>query len=50
MERIGLMVHGSRRDAVACAAKATRFLQRAGIKVQAEEASAPCRAGRTPLP
>ena len=49
MERIGLMVHGSRRDAVACAAKATRFLQRAGIKVQAEEDAAACLAGVTPF-
>lgn len=49
MERIGLMVHGSRQDAVACAAKATRFLQRAGIKVQAEEDAAACLAGVTPF-
>ena len=49
MERIGLMVHGSRQDAVACAAKATRFLQRAGIKVQAEEDAAACLAGVMPF-
>ena len=36
MERIGLMVHGKRKDAVACAEKATRFLQSAGVAVQAE--------------
>lgn len=49
MERIGLMVHGSREDAVACAAKAARFLQGAGIKVQAEEDAAACLVGVTPF-
>lgn len=40
MKRIGLMVHGSREDAVACAARATLFLQQAGVDVQAEEDAA----------
>lgn len=49
MERIGLMVHGKRKDAVACAAKAARFLQNAGIAVQAEEDAAACLEGVTPF-
>lgn len=49
MKRIGLMVHGKRKDAVACAAKATLFLQGAGIAVQAEDDAAACLAGVTPF-
>lgn len=40
MKRIGLMVHGRRAEAVACAAKAARFLRDEGIAVQAEEDAA----------
>lgn len=49
MERIGLMVHGKRKDAVACAEKATKFLQGAGIAVQAEEDAAARLPGVTPF-
>lgn len=49
MKRIGLMVHGKRKDAVACAAKATLFLQEAGIAVLAEDDAAACLAGVTPF-
>lgn len=49
MKRIGLMVHGKREDAVACAAKATLFLQGAGIAIQAEDDAAACLAGVTPF-
>lgn len=49
MKRIGLMVHGKRKDAVACAAKATLFLQGAGIAVQAEDDAAACLEGVTPF-
>lgn len=49
MERIGLMVHGKRKDAVACAEKATRFLQSAGVAVQAEEDAAERLQGVTPF-
>lgn len=49
MERIGLMVHGRRPDAMACAAKATNFLQGEGILVQAEDDAAAQLDGVTPL-
>lgn len=40
MKRIGLMVHGRRADAMACAAKAARYLKKEGIAVQAEDDAA----------
>lgn len=49
MKRIGLMVHGRRADAIACAAKAARFLQDAGVAVQAEEDAAARLTGVTPF-
>lgn len=49
MKRIGLMVHGRRADAMACAAKAARFLQGEGILVQAEDDAAAQLPGVTPF-
>lgn len=48
MKRIGLMVHGRRADAIACAARAVDFLQAAGVEVLAE-ASACRKLGVSPL-
>lgn len=47
MERIGLMVHGRRQDAVAYAAKAVECLRQAGISVQAEDDAARLLSGVT---
>lgn len=49
MKRIGLMVHGRHDQAIACAAKAARFLQDAGVAVQAEENAAAQLEGVTPF-
>lgn len=49
MERIGLMVHGRREDARACAVQAAKFLQDAGVAVQAEDDAAQHLAGVTPF-
>lgn len=49
MKRIGLMVHGKREDALACAARAAQFLQGAGISVQAEDEAAACLIGVMPF-
>lgn len=40
MERIGLMVHCRRANAMACAAKAALFLREQGVQVQAEDDAA----------
>lgn len=49
MKRIGLMVHGRHAEAIACAAKAARFLQDAGVDVQAEDDAAARLKGVTPF-
>lgn len=49
MKRIGLMVHGKREDALACAAHVTRYMQKANVSVQAEDEAAACLIGVTPF-